>query len=631
MTTPITNPVIQAEPGYAGTLSLPTGKYKIFVYLEASNGAKTYLNANSNAQTVDKITKLTQGLLDAHDCRRLALHEPNFDVRGLNASGLIKTDNTVVSHDFQIQPSSVEIADRTATYLTTLSRPAQPETVKALDIWNAMEEVIRNNAQSFDQGQPTQFPQAWPQQPYPQYPHPYYPPQPFAQPQYYPPQPYPYYPAQPGFYPQQPYPYIPQPTATNNSGAQNHNPDVHVDLESSGSTTVPNMHNAHGNAAHIEDDEEDKIIDVTDLVNDNDTDVLEQPVTTTVTPEQPPMTTVTNPEDTASEQPVTTTESDFEVNATTIPEQTDATTVSDTQDSTTTALKQPLLYVMPELPTSVDLELNGSDLNQDDWYENLNAPLKLRIVREMTNSERTPAGMIYEKVWKHFEAKAQELKQNNPLSWATALTLLKKEKKRLAKQSRRVQATPSKIKPAVRQKLKNINKAYKQGSSEIKIQQKIESLMTGEEFEQKEQLFNRIRNQAEKENIAIEGWDEKWAENHYKEDPRRFILAADQWLIDNESSNGTKSHISSSIRQKVETIYEASMRGFPNEEIHKKIGSLMDQEFAQKDQLFQRVYEQARAENVPIADWDHEWAKNHYNDDPRRFVQAAARWLDNDG
>ena len=55
----------------------------------------------------------------------------------------------------------------------------------------------------------------------------------------------------------------------------------------------------------------------------------------------------------------------------------------------------------------------------------------------------------------------------------------------------------------------------------------------------------------------------------------------------------------------------------------------MKKEFERKEELFQCIREQAEAEGVIIADWDAHWAQNHFLDSNYRFVQALARWLDN--
>jgi hypothetical protein len=133
-----------AEPGYVTTLTVGGRVYQIFACIEEPNGTKNYLPSNCNPQTFEKIQSLTSGLINAHDARRQSLNEAPYDLKMLDVRGLMKADNTLVSHDFLIQPVSLLIADQMASAISLAGQPMQAPAVKAIDIWTTMEELIQN-------------------------------------------------------------------------------------------------------------------------------------------------------------------------------------------------------------------------------------------------------------------------------------------------------------------------------------------------------------------------------------------------------------------------------------------------------------------------------------------------------
>jgi hypothetical protein len=133
-----------AEPGYVTTLTVGGRVYQIFACIEEPNGTKNYLPSNCNPQTFQKIQDLTSGLINAHDARRQSLNEAPYDLKMLDITGLMKADNTLVSHDFFIQPVSPSIADQMASAISLADQPMQAAAVKAIDIWTTMEKLIQN-------------------------------------------------------------------------------------------------------------------------------------------------------------------------------------------------------------------------------------------------------------------------------------------------------------------------------------------------------------------------------------------------------------------------------------------------------------------------------------------------------
>jgi hypothetical protein len=374
------------EPGYVSTVSLKSGNYKIFVYIEQADGSKTYLPPHFDAQTLEKVKNLTVGLLNAHDTRRLSLNEDPYDIQALDASGLIKKDNSVISHDFLIQPVSIELANQMTDDLTLLGKTAEASTIKATDLWCTMEEVIRGGMNG---------------------------------------------------------------SIVSNSVPEN--PPVNTASTSS-------------------------------TVNQGE-----------------PLPPSSNPSTSSQESP---------------------------SPANSNATPQPI--PAPKLPTSIDLDLEGHDLSQPNWYEDLDAPLKLRIIHEVALG-RSPKDGVYEKIWNHFVAKALELRQSNPASTANVFTLLEREQKRLSKRCRQKYKTTTRIPYPTRQKAENIYEAYMHKHADFELKEKINAFML-KEFEHKEELFQRLREQADAEEVQIADWDRDWAKYHYNDDSRRFVQAVARWL-----------------------------------------------------------------------------------------------------
>ncbi len=131
------------DPGYLMTVSLGGRDYQIFAYTTNSNGQKKYLPSNCDPQSFERIRSLTWGLLNAHEARRASLNEPVFQINTITPAGLARTNNTLASHDFLIQPYSQQTADQMASAITLVGQPMQAAAVKVQDVWNTLENTVR--------------------------------------------------------------------------------------------------------------------------------------------------------------------------------------------------------------------------------------------------------------------------------------------------------------------------------------------------------------------------------------------------------------------------------------------------------------------------------------------------------
>ncbi|MBS0604304.1 MAG: hypothetical protein JSS60_04610 [Verrucomicrobia bacterium] len=396
-----TSSSIRAERGYIDTVSLRSGEYKVYAYVLAPDGSKIYLPDNCDRQVREKLRTLSWGLLNAHDKKSQSLGETSLEIKGIDSSGLIKSDNAVISHDFTIQPIDQNIAEQMARTLTLSGQSIQASAIKAQDVWNAFEEVVR----------------------------------------------------------------------TSISASPISNP-ARIDTTTTPSSTTTSTHPS--------------------------TSQPPAPHTTQTSPPTPP--TTSNPTHTPTPIP-----------------------------PSLTPIPTPL-STLP--PTSIDLDLRGVDLQQPNWYETLPLRLKYRIVSEVEQG-RSPLGGVYFKVWQHFETKVREILLRNPSSKVTLLTLLESEKNRLARECGRLNPASS-IPRSIRQQAEKVYDAYMKRRSDSQVTDDINALMC-KEFDRKEELFQRIRQQAEAERIVIAAWDRDWAKNHFADDPRRFVQALARWL-DNDGN-----------------------------------------------------------------------------------------------
>ncbi len=377
-TTPISqslsNPSPSANQGYLMNLSLGGTDYKIYAYFQDSNGVKTYLPTTLDSQNLEKIRNLTWGLFNAHDCRRKSLNEAPYEIKTLDARGLIKSDNSIVSHDFNIAPISPPFfTNQMVDSLSRAGRPIQASAIKAQDIWNTLEEVLRREA------------------------------------------------------------------------GQNHSPNpARMDT----ATTNP----------------------------------ISQPPISNSSP--PPISTLTPP-----------------------------------QPSNPNPVQQPPPTYRPPL-NSVDLDLRDLDYNQQNWYDQIPAPQKLRIINDIL-AFRTPGGGIYERVWNRFAQLATPS--------VSTLQLMEQEKTRLV---RTLLHAPSQIPREIRSQANQIIESFHRSLPQSQLRDLVEALIR-QEFERKQELFQRIREQAIAEGTVIEGWDRDWAQHHYLDDDRRFIQALAGWLDNN--------------------------------------------------------------------------------------------------
>lgn len=131
------------DPGYLMTLRLGSHDYQISAYTTNGSGQKKYLSSNCDPQSFERIRSLTWGLLNAHEARRASLNEPVFQINTITQRGLARTNNTLASHDFLIQPYSQLTADQMASAITLAGEPMQAAAVKAQDVWNTLEKTVR--------------------------------------------------------------------------------------------------------------------------------------------------------------------------------------------------------------------------------------------------------------------------------------------------------------------------------------------------------------------------------------------------------------------------------------------------------------------------------------------------------
>lgn len=139
---------------YTDTFTGQSGPYNVIAYIKNSDGTRTYFPTDCEPETTQKISSLVKALLDAHSAKQQQENAPAYGIKKMNASGLVKTDNSIISHDFRIQPISPQLA---AEMQTTLDSGTEASSVKALDIWNAFETTVRNAIQRQDTSRPVQM------------------------------------------------------------------------------------------------------------------------------------------------------------------------------------------------------------------------------------------------------------------------------------------------------------------------------------------------------------------------------------------------------------------------------------------------------------------------------------------
>lgn len=140
------SPTTPTEPGFIMSLSLGGSSYKVLAYFEEASGAKTYLPSTIDSLARDKIRDLTYSLLNAHDFRRTSQNQPPYDIKTVDAKGLMKTDNTLISHDFHVAPFvTPTLANLMVTALTSAGNPMLISDIKAQHIWDTMEGYIRRS------------------------------------------------------------------------------------------------------------------------------------------------------------------------------------------------------------------------------------------------------------------------------------------------------------------------------------------------------------------------------------------------------------------------------------------------------------------------------------------------------
>ena len=132
--------------------SLPVGgtQYGVRAYYQDINGKKTYLPAAIDAHVRSQLQELALNLCSAHDYLRNSKKQAPYVIQTLESAGLRTTDHRLVDHDFNIATVDPSFADQTAASLVQAGHPPiEASAVKAIDIWNTMEALLRHNTFSF--------------------------------------------------------------------------------------------------------------------------------------------------------------------------------------------------------------------------------------------------------------------------------------------------------------------------------------------------------------------------------------------------------------------------------------------------------------------------------------------------
>lgn len=156
---PYNNIVAMTKPVSSGktfidTFSGQSGTYKVFAYIKNPDGSRTYLPADGNPEVTKKVRTLAKALFEAHEAKQEKEKAPHYEIKKIDAQGLIKTDNSIVSHDFKIQPVSPKLATQMETVLGGIT---QADTVKAQDIWEAFEATVRQGIQTAGTDRPVEM------------------------------------------------------------------------------------------------------------------------------------------------------------------------------------------------------------------------------------------------------------------------------------------------------------------------------------------------------------------------------------------------------------------------------------------------------------------------------------------
>ncbi len=165
--------------------------------------------------------------------------------------------------------------------------------------------------------------------------------------------------------------------------------------------------------------------------------------------------------------------------------------------------------------------VNTQNTRHLDWYEEIPGPRKIRLIDDILNKCCcSPAG-IHRKIWERFES------QYGPAS--EVIKALEAERNSL---KRHHDVPTTTIPVAIRAEANSlIAEAQSQSPplSDENIRNKVNFLMH-KEFLRKEGLLRLSRQRAIREGVAIEEWDQDWAQHHFADDLRRFISVLSEWL-----------------------------------------------------------------------------------------------------
>lgn len=508
-TYPLNQPIAQNEQGtIIDNLAFNGGSYKVIAYFEDDQGIRTYLPANVQQNTLNKIKDLTWGLLNAHNLYRETRRQAPYAIKTIDAAGLIKMDNSIVGHDFSISSISQTASffpGHVARSLTDVAvQPLDPAAIKAQDIWQALEFTMR---QATNQPQPPpppamrltplsntdlDLPDLLPDNP----------PSPSAAPltlpatsQVVP---------SPGDVP------APQPLqlpSLPNLGSN----AVTTPTPSSSPSPIP---------LPFSDLDTLPFPNLSDDVTVPLSTLSSTPITTAQSSQPIPLSfpNLNNAPTTttvASAPSATLNSLSFVAPATV--SQPSATPAQTPSLGQTPSALHTLLRTEGRLPTPVERALTQVDFSKPDWYTAIPRYQKLKIINDILN-HRTPGGGIYGKVWEHLG-----LPGNAPATFER----LKAEKNRLLSENNSFSQIPSGIRVEANQLIVQADQLR-----QTELEEKIHLLMA-KEFAYKEALDRCLREQAEAESVVIADWDREWAKYHYLDDPRRFISALVRWLDSN--------------------------------------------------------------------------------------------------
>ena len=508
------------EPGYIMSLSLGENNYKVLAYFEDSSGAKHYLPSTIDSVARNKIRSLTYALFSAHDLHRSSQKQPTYDIKTVDANGLIKADNTLVTHDFFVADfTSPGMAKLMVDTLSGAGNPMPASEIKAQHIWDTMEEWVRNatgsrnsvhldttsNAVSMTAPTLTSSPVRALSMDV-------------------------------GLHASD----TPDVVALDTSFSIESGPhtSMDADLEEQPLLTSTTSRNAAHNAAvSMEPSPRTTKLDLANwyeqILPDQKLKIIRDILKARG--------------DTEINQKVWKHFGNLRGSAKgtiiQLLEQERDRLIDECETRETQSLIASLMEPSPHtsipmralgVPASTELtpplsitHFGAIDFNQANWYAELPPRRKLKMVKDVLNISGD--NEINKKVWKHFE--------NLRGSTKTTITkLLEKERDRLILEC---QTLPFNISPIIRSLAELLIEDFYRDTPSEKFQEKINDLMARDFSDTEEksvyfkkELFQHIYNQAIAKGIKIEPTDYNWAGEHYADDHRLFVKGLERWLVE---------------------------------------------------------------------------------------------------